>query len=268
MKVKTITCFLIIIAILSVFTACGVKNDEGVKSEETITVVKFNSELDYQKLDGKTVQIRGYMSTLSPPNGKFVYLMNVPYQSCPYCMPNTATVVNTVAVYAPEGGKFEFYDGPIEVTGTMKAGDITDGFGYNYPFRIVNAKFTRLSTAVLSKNIRIYGALTQENIINQIMQIGGQVNFNASFERFGGSAADIRRVKDEEIDAIISKIKAISATDYAELIKAIEELKAVNIEINKNIEAKEYAKNNDETIALKIDAAYFGILNWLNKFEI
>ena len=41
-------------------------------------------------LDGKQVRITGYMATLSPLDGSYIYLMNMPYQSCPFCVPNTA----------------------------------------------------------------------------------------------------------------------------------------------------------------------------------
>ena len=91
--------------------------------EEGATALKFTDAVSLETLtalDGKTVSIVGYMATLSPLSGKFLYLMNMPYQSCPFCVPNTTQLANTMAVYAPEGQTFGYTDQAIRVTGTLR----------------------------------------------------------------------------------------------------------------------------------------------------
>jgi hypothetical protein len=107
--------------------------DEGVK---LLSFSQAQSIEELQKLNGKEVMIIGYMSTLSPISGEFMYLMNLPYQSCPFCIPNSTQLANTMAVYAKSSKGFEFTDRAIEVTGILEFGDFTDEFGYIYNYRI------------------------------------------------------------------------------------------------------------------------------------
>ena len=75
---KKILIFMITVCMI-VCTGCGTNGDE-------VTKLKFkntNSDSYINSLDGKMVSITGYLSTLSPLDGKFAYLMNMPYQSCP-----------------------------------------------------------------------------------------------------------------------------------------------------------------------------------------
>jgi hypothetical protein len=69
-------------------SACGNAEDEVYE----ISFSEANSLEDMKNHDGNRVSIMGYMSTLSPVDGSFIYLMNMPYQSCPYCIPNTTTL--------------------------------------------------------------------------------------------------------------------------------------------------------------------------------
>jgi hypothetical protein len=112
---------------------------------QLLSFSQAQSITEMEKLDGKTVTIIGYMSTLSPVSGKFMYLMNLPYQSCPFCVPNTTQLSNTMAVYAKS--EFKFTDRAIVVTGTLEFGDFTDEFGYQYSYRIKDATYAVLDTA-------------------------------------------------------------------------------------------------------------------------
>lgn len=71
-------------------------------------------------LDGSCVTITGYMATLSPLDGRYMYLMNMPYQSCPFCVPNTCRLSNTMAVFVAGDTKFEFADCQMKITGALK----------------------------------------------------------------------------------------------------------------------------------------------------
>ena len=123
--------------------------------EEGATALKFTDAVSLETLtalDDKTVSIVGYMATLSPLSGKFLYLMNMPYQSCPFCAPNTAQLANTMAVYAPEGQTFGYTDQAIRVTGTLRIEDYTDEYGYVYNYRIADASYEIVDLAALSED--------------------------------------------------------------------------------------------------------------------
>ena len=83
-KLKIILSLCLVVAMLLCFAGC--------KSKETGEATKLSfqaaSGYDYLKtLDGTQVTISGYMATSSPVDGSFMFLMNLPYQSCPFCVP-------------------------------------------------------------------------------------------------------------------------------------------------------------------------------------
>ena len=117
---------LMLLSLASCGGAAGVADGEVKK----LSFSEANSVDQMKKLDGQKVSIIGYMSTLSPVNGEFMYLMNMPYQSCPFCVPNTTQLSNTLAVYAKDGKSFEFTDLLIRVEGVLEFGDYTDEYGY------------------------------------------------------------------------------------------------------------------------------------------
>ena len=91
-KFAALIALLICIALLA--TGCG-----GREASTEATKLSFadSASLDALKaLDGKPVTITGYMATLSPLSGEYIYLMNMPYQSCPFCVPNTTQLANTI----------------------------------------------------------------------------------------------------------------------------------------------------------------------------
>ena len=114
-KKKIIIISVAIIAIVAIVIGIVLvtnKNKEVIKlsfkDQTSITTIK--------KLEGKQVTITGYMAVQSPLDGSYAYLMNLPYQSCPFCVPNTTSLNNTIAVYAKSGSKIDFTDGPVVAT--------------------------------------------------------------------------------------------------------------------------------------------------------
>ncbi|MBQ3486286.1 MAG: hypothetical protein IJA77_12380, partial [Clostridia bacterium] len=99
---KTIA--LLLLLTMAAFVMCGCE-----KSPEAPIKLSFKaaSGYDYLKsINGKTVTISGYMATSSPVDGSFMFLMNLPYQSCPFCVPNTSQLSNTMEVYPKDGDAF------------------------------------------------------------------------------------------------------------------------------------------------------------------
>ena len=137
---RWIAIFLLILLLLPSAAGC---DKSGVKM---LSFAQTHSLKELNGYDGETVSIIGYMSTLSPISGEFMYLMNMPYQSCPFCVPNTNKLSNTIAVYAKSADGFKFTDRAILVTGTLEFGIFEDDFGYEYYYRIADATYSILDS--------------------------------------------------------------------------------------------------------------------------
>ena len=104
-KVAIISSIVLVVGVLIALCIIDSQKNVFVENEQDITTIKFKStvsEREIEALNGKTVSITGYLSTLSPLNGEFAYLMNMPYQNCPYCVPGTSQITNTLAIFAKE----------------------------------------------------------------------------------------------------------------------------------------------------------------------
>lgn len=109
-------CFAPVLCLTSVLCGCGKEEIEAVK----LSFAEYADIDTLNSLDGSCVTITGYMATLSPLDGRYMYLMNMPYQSCPFCVPNTCRLSNTMAVFAAGDTKFEFTDRQMKITGALK----------------------------------------------------------------------------------------------------------------------------------------------------
>ena len=146
---KRMIAWMLALALALCLTGCGSKKE----SSNTPTALRFSDAVSFeriQELDGQQVSIIGYMATMSPISGKYMYLMNMPYQSCPFCLPNTSQLSNTMAVYAPEGKNFEYTDQALRITGTMVVEDMVDEFGYAYNYRIADAAYEVVDLSTIS----------------------------------------------------------------------------------------------------------------------
>ncbi len=246
--------------IISVFSACkqepapeenkvGEAVKEIPKGITTLSFSKANSIEEMEKIDGGKVEIIGYMSTLSPINGSFMYLMNLPYQSCPFCIPNTTQLSNTIAVYAKNGSAFEFTDRAIKVEGTMEFGDYTDEYGYEYSYRIKDATYTVIDTSELGDKMLLWQQLAETDVISEVYSMYEYVNFlcfwpSYTVEFSSGKdylyPADALMfieedgaqynygAKDGYFDNMINTIKEVNETEFEPLVQNIEKAKALS----------------------------------------
>ena len=158
-------------------TACG--------ESENATKLSFKSATSYEelkKLDGEMVTINGYMATSSPVDGGYLFLMNLPYQSCPFCVPNTSQLSNTMAVYAKEGAAFEYTGQAIKVTGKLVVAEyedqpFTDKYGYEFNFKIVDASYTVLTDAELTASMALWQKVADSGLMDQMYQMYDYLNF-------------------------------------------------------------------------------------------
>ncbi|MBQ3040312.1 MAG: hypothetical protein IJD42_01810 [Clostridia bacterium] len=150
----------------------------GTPSYDDPTKISFKSALSYEylkSLDGKPITINGYMATSSPVDGSFIYLMNLPYQSCPFCVPNTNELSNTMAVYPQGNKKFDYTNQAIKITGILEVSRnketfFEDNFGYKFNFKIVDAYYDVLDESELGDK-SLWTEIASSDIITDIYEM-------------------------------------------------------------------------------------------------
>lgn len=256
---------LIILLILTFSTLSSCKKDEGTidPNGEGVTKLSFKaaSGYDYLKtLDGTTVTISGYMATSSPVDGSFIFLMNLPYQSCPFCVPNTSELSNTMEIYPKKGEKFNYTTQAIQVVGTLVVSEsedkpFTDMYGYEFCCKIVDATYTIIKAEDLSEDMALWQKIANTNIVNDIYKMYDYVNFlcewntyyvNSFIDENGVTqpgyylyASDAMHFiytegaqynygyKEGYFDNIVKKIEAVGKTAFADLVANVRRAEAL-----------------------------------------
>lgn len=237
--------------------------DKGATNTDGITKLSFKSASSYEDLkalDGKTVAINGYMATSSPVDGGYIFLMNLPYQSCPFCVPNTSQLSNTMAVYAPKGEAFTYTTQAIKVVGKLVVAEsesqpFTDNYGYEFSFKIVDATYTILKDEDLSADMALWQKVATSGVIDEIYRMYDYVNFLCAWNTYfvnsfvDASGAmvpgyylyptDAMRYltteggqwnygyKEGYFDDLAAKVKAIDPEAFTDLVSNIEKAKAL-----------------------------------------
>ena len=173
-----ILCALFVLLFALSVISCGNDGKDATK-------ISFKSAATYEylkTLDGQKVTINGYMATSSPVDGSFIFLMNLPYQSCPFCIPNTSQLSNTIEVYPKKKESFSFTNQAVKVVGTLQVAAskdqyFTDEFGYQFNFRIIDATYTILKAEDLSADIALWQSLASSDVVSEIYDMYDYVNF-------------------------------------------------------------------------------------------
>ena len=177
----------VLVATAIILPGCFKKDDVG-----NATKLSFKSavEIEYLKtLDGELVAINGYMATSSPVDGSFIYLMNMPYQSCPFCVPNTSILSNTIAVYSPKDKPFEYTTQAIKIVGTLVMAEnedepFTDAYGYEYNYKIIDATYSVLRSEELSADLALWQKVSESGIVNKIDEMYNFVHFTCAWNTY------------------------------------------------------------------------------------
>ena len=275
--------------------------------EEGATALKFTDAVSLETLtalDGKTVSIVGYMATLSPLSGKFLYLMNMPYQSCPFCAPNTTQLANTMAVYAPEGQTFGYTDQAIRVTGTLRIEDYTDEYGYVYNYRIADASYEIVDLAALSEDYALWQSIASDGVVAEINSMFDYLHFLCQWTEYQSGYTDddgsevvyflypgdvemylqdtgpygyAQEAGEDYFPGLIERIRAISANDLEDLVTIVESARQVAATALSELRAGNYTYDSAaDKYALQKNAelynawydAYSQFALWLAKWEI
>lgn len=257
-----------------------------------------------QKLNGQKVSIIGYMATLSPISGKYMYLMNMPYQSCPFCVPNTTQLSNTMAVYAPEGKTFEFTDQAIQVTGEMRVEDYTDEFGYEYNYRIVNATYEEVDLSNVSEEYSLWQSIASDGIVAEVNSMFDYVYFLCHWPEYTSSyvdedgnevtfnlyPSDVTYFMENEtamgynlqcaegyFPGLIDRCRAISKTELEDLVKIIEDAKTVEQTALADLNSEAYSYDEAADLftlnnAVELDNRFYEVYDafsqWLAKWSM
>lgn len=187
LKSKLFLLLLIFAVALSSLFGCAdnESTDEAVKLS-----FKSAAEYDYLKtLDRKPVTINGYVATSSPVDGSFIFLMNLPYQSCPFCVPNTSQLSNTIEVYPKKGDSFGFTNQAIKVTGTLVVAEnedepFTDEYGYTFNYKIVDADYTVISGDELSSDMELWQKIASSDIVSELYKMYDYINFVCAWNTY------------------------------------------------------------------------------------
>lgn len=176
---KRIIALLLSLALLLGLTACG---EADAKDALKISFKSANSYETLKMMNGQTVTINGYMATSSPVDGGYMFLMNMPYQSCPFCVPNTSQLSNTMAVYAKEGKAFDYTGQAIKVVGTLVVAEnedqpFTDKYGYQFNFKIVDATYSVLTDDEITADIAMWQAVADSGLIEELYRMYDYLNF-------------------------------------------------------------------------------------------
>lgn len=216
---------------------------------------------DYLKtLDGEVVTISGYMATSSPVDGSFMFLMNLPYQSCPFCVPNTNQLSNTMEIYPKKGEKFSYTSQAIKVVGILEVckdpnKPFTDSFGYEFCCKIVDATYTIIKAEDLSADMALWQKIASSDVVSDIYKMYDYVNFLCAWNTYKVNtytdangkvvigyylyASDAIGYIEKEgaqfnygfkegyFDSIIAKIEAVDKTAFADLVANIRKAEAL-----------------------------------------
>ena len=143
-----------------------------------------------KELNGREVTINGYMATSSPADGSFIFLMNLPYQNCPYCVPNTSQLANTLEVYPKDGTKFEYTGQAVTVTGTFEAAEdgkmFSDNYGYEFAYKLTDAEYHIMTEEDMLDNdsMKAYQKLADSGLIGDLYNMFDYLYFMTSWTEY------------------------------------------------------------------------------------
>ena len=255
--------------LIIIFTMVGCSNTLVKDVDGEMTEIKFKdmtyvSEL--KKLDGQEVTITGFMAQSSPLDGSIIYLMNMPYQSCVFCVPNTNQLMNTLAVYPKKTGSIEFTDLPVKVTGKLVFEDTTDEMGYSYNYKLIDAKVALADIEYLEDTVKIYTELVNQGFttefMNALLEIYNVVNYSKS----GESLDNLEVLKVESLNNIDKMFNNLNHSNYEDILATIEKVRVLKNKVNEDVKNK--SDKNFADYGSEIDILFNEFYDWILKPEL
>ena len=247
-----------------------VKNSEKIISSGTYQI-KFSDLVsldDLKEYNNKEVTAIGYLSPITSYDGSFGYLMNLPYQTCPYCIPSDTKITNTISIFAKSGQKIEFTEAAVMVRGTLKLEPYTDAYGYSYNYRLVDVKIEKADTSELGEKIALYNKIAEKEILTNLMAMLYAVDDNVFYDEYTANGATYERqvVDTSKIDAILTNLEDFKEQDISILKEVAEELKNIATDTNELIQKENYEKvleYKERTLNL-----FYRIGEWMRLYQL
>lgn len=275
-KIVIVMCLLLV---CTSFTACTTEVDKGIESNEYKSVEKVDGNFQIrfkdlvelktlEKYNGKTVTAVGYLSPIMAYDGSFGYLMNLPYQTCPYCVPDDTRITNTIAIFAPAGKKIESTEAAVVVTGTLKLENYIDDYGYEYSYRIVDATLKNADTESVGEKVALYNEVADKKILSNLIENLYVLDDDIFYEEYKlqGYNVKIQKVDLESFENIIKSIDAINSEDLILLREAAENAKKIGEKTNKIIDTQEIEGLKD--YQADMNACFDKINSWMLEYEL
>lgn len=283
---KKLILVLIILAIVVALTVClicifSARNSTDNKTKSLLNKKRIMSDGSYQirfsdlvsledlkEYDNKIVTAIGYLSPITSYDGSFGYLMNLPYQTCPYCLPSDTKITNTIAIFAKSGKKINFTEAAVMVRGTLKLEPYTDSYGYSYNYRIVDVTIEEADTSELGEKIALYNKLADKEILTQIISILYGVDDNVYYDEYiaNGAKYDRKIVDITNIEKVVKELKEFNTEDVSILIDLSTKLKITATDVNKLIEQKQYEKISG--YKEDVDNLFYKLGDWMEQYQL
>ena len=187
-RMKIVALVLVLLAAAMLLSACG-GGETGSAEAKKLSFKSASSYDDLKALNNTRVTINGYLATSSPADGSFIFLMNLPYQNCPFCVPNTSQLSNTLEVYPKNGRKFSYTSQAVQVTGKLEVAPsvdnyFTDPYGYQFNFRITDAEYTIIKDSEMSAEIAGWQKIANSGIVDALYNMYDYVNFTVDWPSY------------------------------------------------------------------------------------
>ena len=236
-NIKKLICMvLVVVTMVCTLTACG--NSKPVVDETGAAKISFatSSLQDVVALKDQKVAITGYMSLLSPLDGKLIYLVNLPMQNCPFCEQNSKQLSTSMAVVLEKPIEDITLD-PVKIVGTLKVGEYTDEYGYQYMYRIEDATYEVVDENSLPNGYDVYYTLAANDDIYNLYFMLSYVDFYIYYDYYELTASQILaeekvNVEDYGYTSSIERVKSYNDDRYEPFIKMMEKCKELEIKIN------------------------------------
>jgi len=240
--------YILFAILLSMFSLTSCKSNDDIVNLSFKSASKYDS---LKEMNGRTVSINGYMATSSPADGSFIFLMNLPYQNCPFCVPNTSELSNTIEVYPKKNRSFGYTTQAITITGTLVVCDdknvpFVDMYGYEFSFKIVDATYKLADTDKIGESYALLNLMSanDSDLVNDLYSMYNYVSFVCKWPTYFVNstdtstgyylwASDAKNYLEKDgaqynygyktgyFDSLIYRVKKISTTGFESLISNI-----------------------------------------------
>ncbi len=243
---------LLVLCLLFCLTGCGEANTEPV------SVISFLSPPSMEELksyEDEIITVRGFISTVSPIDGTYIYILSAPFQTCPYCVTTSTGITNTLTAYPAKNNSFDFTALSVDVTGKLVFEYDIDEYGYETEYHLENASYDFYNDDTNEK-LTAFNALVSSGFTD--MFESSMTEIYTSVNQLNGSAEIL---PENLFDDIIDMTSAYDDPNQLALRG-----KDIVLELNDAIESGNtdlYIKINDDAQLL-----YNDFYDWLLTTEI